>query len=286
MLRPLCIIKEKGGISMRKITKILLCFITAILMCGVLTVSADAASYQKITQTKVKMSGKYFYCDSNNKIKVAKNATEAGKSITGNYVTGITNGVYIYYGATTQSDGMNVFRYDVRNGKKIKICYVKHGESVVGFYDGKLYVTRHNFSGSYGHDYTYLSTYQYDVATKTLRKAVDNIVAEGYDKYMYGMPNTGAMMTLPFKVFNASTKKVTVVDRNAIAYNRLGSYIYVARAVPYGAGFKVRVAKYNLKTGKYTWATSKTFVCQYVNKLYSGKVSYRDLNGRYKEMRY
>lgn len=272
---------------MAKKIKCFLLMLSALFICSLFTVSAKAAPYQMITHQKVKIDKYYFSYGDDTKVYYSTSKTAKGKAITGTNVSAVTNGKIVYYAnGRLGGDGLNVYRYEISTKRKTKVKYVLHGEKLIGCYNGNLYFLRHNFYGNSVHDMEKCHVYSYNIATGKFKKVMDDVFASGDDKYFYGTSIAGYMKPQTLKLFDASTGKTKIIEKNCIFYRKIGSYIYVAKRISGNSVYKTRIAKYNLKTGKYTYASSKHFYCRYVAQLYSGKVSYRDKNRSYKEMSY
>lgn len=265
--------------------KVLLAALLICMFSCLITVNAQAASYQKITQEKEKIGQYYVWLD-NGMLTVSNASTGETVKLASGYPSAISNGNYVYLGKL-QSDSMKLYRYKLSTGEVVLLDEIKHGEAVVGYYQSKLYVERHDSSGSYGCDYTYIHTYSYNLKTGKMKRVMKNIsVGDFYGKYLIGMPNSGAYMELPLKVYNAKTGKTKTLSSKALGFSRIGKYVYYVHATKVvSGGWQARAYRYTLTTGTKK-ALGKTFTTSGVREIKKKYVRYYTISGALRKATY
>jgi len=227
----------------------------AVLFGSLFSVSASAAvSYQGVPYEKPgEKTGKYYvWIDKNGVLCASKKKSGTPLEITDGYPSAITNGTYIYWG-DRGDDTLTVYRTKISNGKTKKIVKLAHADAVVGFYDNKLFFGRHRIDYGKYCDYTTEDTYFYNLKNKKIKKVMDNIGAGlSYGRYIVGSPNSGAIVELPLKVYNAKTGKTKTLTQTSIGSRRVGKYIYYAQAFgTVQGGWLTQIYRYSLTTGKH-----------------------------------
>ena len=252
-----------------------------------LTVTVQAANYQKL-QTEKQKIGKYYMCvDNSGYLTISNTKNGAVKRIASNYPKAVSDGKNIYYGIYQyQNDAMKLYCYTISSEKIVYLDTIKHAENVSGYYNGKLYIERHD-AGKYDCDYMYIHTYSYNVKNGKLKRVMKGIAAgESYGRYLVGMPNSGAAIELPLKVYNAKTGKIKTVSSKALSFVRQGKYVYYVQAnKTISRGWNARVYKYNLTTGKKK-ALGKAIKTQGIYLITAKYTQYYNTSGKLKKVRY
>lgn len=263
--------------------------VAAVLTClffSLLTVNAEAASYKKITGQPQKIGSYYMWSDRFGYLKISKTKNGSGKLITSDYPSAISNGTNMYIG-NWESDGLAIFKYNIASESWKRIGYVQHGESIAGYYNGKLFIERHATYDRYECDYTWIHTYAYTLKNGKLKRVMKGIGAGASNgKYIVGMPNSGAVMELPLKVYNAKSGKVKTITKKALAYRLYGNHVYYVQAnQSVNMGWTARLYRYTLTTGKKK-TLSKSFKTTAIHDITKQYVEYADMSSILRKIKY
>lgn len=271
---------------MKKV-KILFTVVLVCLFSCLFSVTLQAASYQKLHTEKQKIGKYYMRVDRNGFLTISQSEYGTEKRIASDYPRAVSDGKKIYYGIYQyQNDALKVYCYTINSEKLVYLDTIKHAESVCGFYDGKLYIERHE-AGKYECDYMFIHTYSYNVKNGKLKRVMKGIAAgESYGRYLVGMPNSGAAIELPLKVYDAKTGKIKTISSKALSYARYGKYIYYVQAnKTISRGWNARVYQYNLTTGKKK-ALGKSIKTQGIYSITKNYMQYYNTSGRVKKVSY
>lgn len=268
---------------MKFMKRVAACLVLALLMSSVYVQGASTVPYQKIEYGKNLKANGWTFCDTDAGIAYQK----GDKKYNIQCNSAITNGATIYFTKTRSDyDGFNLYKVKAGKTTSTKIASLKHGEGVVGCYGKDIYFTRHDVS--YGCDWTYIHTYAYNTSTKKIRRVLKNVDGEGYGRYVFGQPNTGAAgMAMELKLYNGETKKARVVTKKSMGYERIGNYVYYTKVTSGSYGkYKVKVYKFKLGSKKNTLVSKKIFKVKYLESIKKTSITYTDWNGNKRTAKY
>lgn len=270
----------------RILSKWLLTGILIFMFSCIWTVQAQAGTYRPVTTKKATVGAYKVWLGKTEGLYYEKVSTGKRIHYRGNF-SAVTDGKYLYYaGSDYELDRLYIYRHKMGADMTDTdlICEIKHGSSIVGVYGKEIFVTVHNSTGFYGHDYTYLHTAAYNRSTKKSRIVMRGIASsDSYGRYIFGCPNTGATgVETPLKVYNAATKRTTLLTKDAEFFQRIGSYIYYAHNVKELTNDtrQMKVYRYKLGSTKRTLVSKKTFTGVYVLSMTSSSIRYMNSKGK------
>lgn len=266
---------------MKKIIRFFMLLLLGLFLRTLCPFEAEAAVYQSIPLEKTKIGTRYFCSDINDDIYVYTGKTSKKTKVTTKTVYGgVTNGSYVYYAnGSWNSTKKNVYRYQLSTKKRKLICRLPMKE-LIGVYGSQLFFVKED------KDTKRWSTYSYHMSTKKTRLILKDVDAKAYGAYVFGRINYGSGAK-DLKIYNASSKKRIVISKSALAYQRIGDYIYYADAVKKtNTEYEVRVARYHMKTGKSRYIGDETIYCTKVYHLTADTISYRKYSGIYDYKKY
>jgi len=200
----------------------------AILFCAIAgfmnTEKAQAAAKKTVlvTEQKQKIGGRYIWQDWEKGICYAdsKTGTEkvlVAKTATGRVVGVVAVGKTLYYGISEFStDKLKLYQCNINGKNKKQLGTIKHGDSLAYYYGGKLYIECHDVYDGTECDYTYISTYEFNIRTKKTKKIIDNCtVWTAAKNILLGIPNSGDYGPTDLCLYNLKTKKKIRISKEA-----------------------------------------------------------------------
>ena len=219
--------------------------VSAATQAGYYTVERSYPEYDngRVTYTKVRGTN-FAVLDHQIRVKSGSKVKTIVKS--SNYITRvITNGTKIFYQITNKVYSVS------KNGKNKKtVCTWKNNYSLSGVYNGCLY-----YDCRYGELDSDSATYRYTIKTKKSVKLFDN---QGISKQrgtimlVSGLANDVSPVSL--KIYDLKTKKATLLCKQQIGNQFIGSKLYYAKLIKYDydAGDTYHILYYSLNTKKIT----------------------------------
>ena len=252
-----------------------------LLLLGTFSVTANAASYQKVTYEKTKIGNYYFWLQSDT-LYFGKSKS-SGKAKKLHYSSSaVTNGKTIYY-AQRASGGVWVEKYNIKDSRIQSVAFLDDMDEICGLYGRKIFL-----GGTEKYSITY-NLYSYDMDTWKVKKIAGNVRGRAcYGRYLVGVPQVGAVVDVPLYVYDAKKGKLKTVEKSIWSYAVKGKTVYYVKKVSgwWASGnLKVKAYKYNLTTGKKK-ALTKTIQCRDIPRITAKSMTYYDKNGKKRQIKF